>query len=98
MLQALAAVVAIGLVVAGILVMMGPSTRGLFRRLRSIGRPTAPLWVFQAARTPDVAQPGLNPKTQRVMVAAARLTNWLRAHGHDEIARELRSASARMQS
>jgi len=97
MLEALAAVVAGVLVVAGILVMLGPSTKGLFRRLRAIGRPTAPLWAFQAARMPEVAQPGLNPKTQRVLVAATRLTNWLRAHGHDEIARELRSASARMQ-
>jgi len=31
-----------------------------------------------------------------VLVAASRLANWLRAHGHDDPARELRNAAARM--
>jgi hypothetical protein len=45
-----------------------------------------------------VAAPGLNPKTQRVVVAAARLSNWLRAHGHDDLSRELRASAARLTS
>jgi hypothetical protein len=52
--------------------------------------------VFQAAKPREVVPPGLNPKTQRVLVAAARLTNWLRAHGQDELSRELRSAAGRI--
>jgi hypothetical protein len=40
--------------------------------------------------------PALNPKTQRVLVAAARLSNWLRAHDHQDAAREIRNAAARM--
>ena len=30
------------------------------------------------------------------MAAAARLTNWLRTHGHDDLSRELRSAAGRI--
>jgi hypothetical protein len=52
--------------------------------------------VFQAAQPREAVPSGLNPKTQRVLVASARLGNWLRAHGHDDIARELRSAAGRM--
>jgi hypothetical protein len=52
--------------------------------------------VFRAAQPRDAAPSGLNPKTQRVLVAAARLGNWLRAHGHDDIARELRGAAGRI--
>ena len=40
--------------------------------------------------------PALNPRTQRVLVAAARLSTWLRAHGQDDPAREVRNAAARM--
>ena len=40
----------------------------------------------------------MNPKTQRVLVAAARLSNWLRAHGHEDLSRELRGAAARLTS
>jgi hypothetical protein len=43
-----------------------------------------------------VVPSGLNPKTQRVLVAAARLGNWLRAHGHDDLSRELRSAAGKI--
>jgi len=42
--------------------------------------------------------PGLNPKTQRVLIAAARLGNWLRAHGHDDVSRELRTAGGKITS
>jgi hypothetical protein len=40
----------------------------------------------------------LNPKTQRVLVASARLSNWLRSHGHDDLSREIRGAAARITS
>ncbi len=84
------------LLVAGILVMLGPTTGALIKRARSL-RPARVPSVFQAAQPREVAPPGaLNPKTQRVLVAAARLGNWLRAHGHDDVARELRSAAGRI--
>jgi hypothetical protein len=83
------------LLVAGILVMLGPNTRALFRRARDLRRARVPA-VFQAAQTRESVPPGLNPKTQRVLVAAARLSNWLRAHGHDDLSRELRSAAGRI--
>ena len=83
------------LLVAGILVMLGPSTGVLIRRARSIHRTRVPS-VFQAAQPREAAPAGLNPKTQRVLVAAARLGNWLRAHGHDDLSRELRSAAGRI--
>src|ERR1700693_3533848 len=85
------------LLVAGILVMLGPSTGALIRRARNLRRARVPS-VFQAAQPREVAPPGLNPKTQRVLVAAARLGNWLRAHGHDDLARELRSAAGKITS
>ena len=84
------------LVVAGILVMLGPSTTRVLRRIRAIRRPASVPSVFQAAKPREVVPPGLNPKTHRVLVAAARLTNWLRAHGQDDLSRELRSAAGRI--
>jgi hypothetical protein len=85
------------LVVAGILVMVGPNLKGTIRRIRSMRRPTTVPSVFQ--RGPhEAAPPGLNPKTQRVLVAAARLANWLRAHGHEDLSRDLRGAAARLTS
>ena len=92
--------IAVGLVVglllvSGILVMLGPTTGVLLRRARNIRRSQVPS-VFQAAQPRESASPGLNPKTQRVLVAAARLGNWLRAHGHDDISRELKSAAGRI--
>jgi hypothetical protein len=83
------------LLVAGILVMLGPTTGVLIRRARSIRSARVPS-VFQAAQPREAAPAGLNPKTQRVLVAAARLGNWLRAHGHDDLSRELRSAAGRI--
>jgi hypothetical protein len=85
------------LVLAGVLIMIGPNLAATLRRLRSLRRPARVPSVFQS-RQPDVVSPGLNPKTQRVVVAAARLSNWLRAHGHDDLSRELRGAAARMTS
>src|ERR1700680_3280598 len=84
------------LVVAGILVMLGPSTTRIIRRIRAVRRPASVPSVFQAAKPREVVPPGLNPKTQRVLVAAARLTNWLRAHGHEDISRELRGAAGQI--
>jgi len=84
------------LMVAGILVMIGPGLKGILRRLSALRRSRPRVSVFQAAGPREVVPPGLNPKTQRVMVAAARLANWLRAHNHDDVARELRHAAARL--
>jgi hypothetical protein len=83
------------LLVAGILVMLGPTTGVLIKRARNLRRARVPS-VFQAAQPREAPPSGLNPKTQRVLVASARLGNWLRAHGHDDIARELRSAAGRI--
>jgi hypothetical protein len=96
--------VVIGLVVgllllAGILVMLGPTTGTLIRRARDTrvtARRTRVPSVFQAAQPREAVPAGLNPKTQRVLVAAARLGNWLRAHGHDDLSRELRSAGGKI--
>jgi hypothetical protein len=96
LLEALVGVVVVLLVVAGILVMMGPNTARIMRRVRAIRRPAGVPSVFQAAKPREAVPPGLNPKTQRVLVAAARLTNWLRTHGHDDLSRELRSAAGRI--
>lgn len=83
------------LLVAGILVMLGPTTGVLIRRARGIRRARVPS-VFQAAQPREAAPAGLNPKTQRVLVAAARLANWLRAHGHDDLSREVRNAAGKI--
>jgi hypothetical protein len=56
------------------------------------------LSAFQPAKPREVVATGLNPKTQRVLVAASRLGNWLRAHNHEDVARELRSAAGRITS
>jgi hypothetical protein len=83
------------LVVAGIIVMLGPATGTLIKRARDLRRASVPS-VFQAAQPREAVPSGLNPKTQRVLVAAARLGNWLRAHGQDDLARELRSAGGKI--
>src|ERR1700681_3346394 len=85
------------LVVAGVLLLVGPSLESPLRRIRSMRRPTTVPSVFQKGPH-EAAPPGLNPKTQRVLVAAARLANWLRAHGHEDLSRELRGAAARLTS
>ena len=83
------------LVVTGIIVMLGPATGTLIKRARDLRRASVPS-VFQAAQPREAVPPGLNPKTQRVLVVAARLGNWLRAHGQDDLARELRSAGGKI--
>lgn len=96
MLDALVGVVAGLLIVAGVLVILGPQTMGIVRRMRGIRRSRNPFAALQAPRTKEPAVSGLNPKTQRVLASATRLATWLRAHGQDEIARELRSAAAKL--
>jgi hypothetical protein len=83
------------LVLAGLAVMMGPNLMSSYRRLRTLRRPVKVPSVFQRQQH-EAAPQGMNPKTQRVVVAAARLSTWLRAHGHDELSREIRSAAARL--
>jgi hypothetical protein len=92
-LAAIVILIVLVLVTAGVLVMVGPRT--LARRLRSIGIPPGVPKVFEPRRPRETPQ-AINPRTQRVLVAAARLAAWLRAHGHEEAAREIRNASARM--
>ena len=38
----------------------------------------------------------LHPKTQRVLIAASRLSSWLRAHGHDDLGEDVRGAARRL--
>ena len=94
MLDALVGVVVLLLIVAGILVIIGPRT--IARGLRSVKRPQGLQALAEPRRPREVLQPTLNPKTQRVMVAAGRLANWLRAHGHQDAARDVSNAAARM--
>src|SRR5579864_8983159 len=94
MLDALVGLIVLGLVAAGVLVMVGP--RRVMRRVASLRRPGRIPSAFTAPSASEVVPPALNPKTQRVVVAAARLSNWMRAHGHEDVAREIRTAAARM--
>src|SRR5205807_348976 len=73
---------------------LGP--RAGARRLAGRRRPSKTAALGGPRRPREVVPPALNPKTQRVLVAAARLANWLRTHGHEEVAREIRNAAARM--
>lgn len=94
MLDALVAITVGLLVVAGVLIIIGPSH--VMRRLRSMRPPGRVPAMFQPHTPRDAVPPALNPKTQRVLVAAARLATWLRTHGQDDMAREIRNAAARM--
>ncbi len=96
MLEALVGLAVTLLVLAGVLVILGPNVKVIYRRLVSSIRPTRIPSAFGDRRAPEVMAPALNPKTQRVLVAAARLANWMRAHDNDTLARELRNAAARM--
>jgi hypothetical protein len=95
MLEAIVGIVVGLLLLTGIVVMIGPNLSAMFKRLRSMRRPATVPSVFQSKQR-DLVPPGLNPKTQRVLVASARLSNWLRTHGHDDLSRELRAAAARI--
>src|SRR6266853_4036410 len=96
MLDALVGVVAGLLILSGVLVILGPQALTILRRIRGIRSPRNPFAALQATRKREPATPGLHPKTQRVLASATRLAKWLRAHGQDEIARELRSAAAKL--
>ena len=95
MLEVVIGVVVALLLIAGVLVMLGPATGDLIKRARRLRRARVPS-VFRAAQPREAAPSGLNPKTQRVLVAAARLGNWLHAHGQDDLSREVRSAAGRI--
>jgi hypothetical protein len=91
MLDAIVAFVAVMLVAAGVLVIVGP--RSVWRRVTSWRRPgMTPL--LEPRRRREVA--ALNPRTQRVVIAAGRLSNWMRSHGHEDVARDIRAAAARL--
>ena len=92
MLDAVVAFLVLSLVAAGVLVIIGP--RNVTRRLASLRRTKVPT-AFRSTSA-DVVPPGLNPKTQRVVVAAARLATWMRTHGQEDASREIRGAAARL--
>lgn len=92
--DAIVAVAAFLLVAAGVVVMLGP--RNVMRKIRSVRRPRGVAALFEQRRPREVVPAALNPRTQRVLVASARLSNWLRSHGHDDVAREIRNAAGRM--
>jgi len=94
MLDAIVGFVVVLLVGAGILVMIGP--RALRQRIRSVPRFRGVPYLFEQRRPREIVTPALNPKTQRVLVAAARLANWMRAHGHEDVARDIRNGAARI--
>ena len=71
MLEVVVGVVVGLLLLAGVLVMLGPITGVVIRRARNLRSGRVPS-VFQAAQPREMAPSGLNPKTQRVLVAAAR--------------------------
>jgi len=94
MLDAIVAVVVVILLTTGVLIMVGP--RNAMRRIRSLRRPKGIAAMFQPRPVREVASRVVNPKTQRVLVAAARLAQWLRTHGQDDAARDIRTSAARM--
>lgn len=94
MLDAIVALVAFTLVAAGVVIIIGP--RNIVGRLGVLGRLRGLPALIERRPSRDVVPAALNPKTQRVLVAAARLANWLRTHGQEEPAREVRNAAARM--
>lgn len=94
MLDALVGIIVALLVIAGVLIIIGPSS--VWRRLRAVRLPGRLPSLPEPRSRREVVPPALNPKTQRVMVAAARLANWLRTHDQDDMAREIRNAAARM--
>src|SRR5438309_11711356 len=94
MLDGVVAAIVVLLVGAGVLIILGP--RNVVRRIASLRRPNKIAALFEPRRPREVMPTALNPKTQRVLLAAARLATWMRAHGHEEVSREIRNAAARM--
>ena len=94
MLDAVVGVVVVLLVASGVLVILGP--RNVIRAARAVPRPRNLAAALEPHRTRDVVGPPLNPKTQRVVIAAGLLANWLRTHGQEDASREVRAAAARL--
>src|SRR5207248_9507163 len=94
MLDGVVAAIVVLLVGAGVLIILGP--RNVVRRIASLRRPNKIAALFEPRRPREVMPSALNPKTQRVLVAAARLATWMRGHGHVEVARVIRRAVARL--
>lgn len=85
------------LIVAGVLVLAGPTVpRRLLARLRTIKPPRTPSALLRSQRPAEPMTNPLHPKTQRVLVAASRLSSWLRAHGHDDLGEDIRGAARRL--
>jgi hypothetical protein len=80
MLDAIVAFVVMLLVASGVVVILGP--RNVLRRIAGLRRPRVDGAVTEPRRAREAMPPTLNPRTQRVVVAAGRLANWMRAHGH----------------
>jgi hypothetical protein len=94
MLDGLVAAIVLLLLGVGVLLILGP--RNVARRITSLRRPNRIAALFEARKPREVLPSALNPKTQRVLIAAARLATWMRGHGQEEVAREIRNAAARM--
>lgn len=94
MLDAIVAFVVVLLVASGVVVIVGP--RNVLRQIGGLRPPRAGGRVTEPRRPREAMPPTLNPKTQRVVVAAGRLANWMRAHGHEDVARDIRTAAARL--
>jgi hypothetical protein len=98
MLDALVGIVAGLLVLASLTVIFWPQTRLLLSRARSARPPRSLPQLPRPRVAREVAPPALHPKTQRVLQSATRLAQWLRAHGQEDIARDLRAAAGRLSS
>ena|SRR5437764_2622783 len=96
MLDALVGIVAGLLVLTSILVIFWPHAKVIWARVRSARPPRTLPELPRVRALRESAPPTLNPKTQRVLVSATRLAQWLRAHGQEDIARDLRSAAGRL--
>ena len=94
MLDAIVAFVVVLLVASGVVVILGP--RNVLARIAGLRRPSIGGAVAGPRRVGEAMPPTLNPKTQRVVVAAGRLANWMRAHGHEDVARDIRTAAGRL--
>jgi hypothetical protein len=94
MLDAIVAFVVVLLVALGVVVILGP--RSVLGRIAGLRRPRVGAPATEPRRARETMPPTLNPKTQRVVVAAGRLANWMRAHGHEDVARDIRTAAARL--
>ena len=91
MLDAIVAFVVVMLVLAGILLIIGPNN--VLRRVGFVRRARMASF-FEPKRPREVG--ATNPNTQRVVVAAGRLASWMRSNGHDDVARDIRAATARL--